>query len=114
MEVLPTRVEQYKTERNKGRSYQEIANEYGVTRQAIHSAIKKNAKSNGWFREESINKVIYPGIRAWMLENRCSIAQLEKRCGVCLRKGLQDGGFTKRGIDAILAVTGLKYESAFK
>lgn len=67
------------------------------------------------FRESSVSKVKYTGLRKWMIKNRINIAELERQCRCrlmqCLVKEFEP---RKSTIDDILRVTGLTYEECFK
>lgn len=97
----------------KGMTYEEIAELFGVSRQAVHSAINR---SNDGFRAASVRKVKYVGLRDWLMENRINVGELEKRIGGNrLHQAIKGKGNPQKStIDAILAVTGLTYEECFK
>ena len=97
---------------DKGLTYEEIGELFGITRQAAHQA----ASAGDGFHESSVTKVKYEGLRRWMQDNRVSFSELERRCGSSkLHKTLTgDCEPRKKTIDNILQVTGLTYEECFK
>lgn len=112
---MAKRVELYRRLREKGMTYKEIGELFGVTKQAVHDTVAKNRDG---FYESAAQKVRYIGLRNWMLENRVNISELSKRCGV-VRETLyhnvvRECDPRKKTIDAILRVTGLTYEECFK
>ena len=72
----------------------------------------------GCFQMNAVVKVRYIGLRKWMISNKVTIAELERRCGGertfyhCLISGRHAP--SKKTIDAILRTTGLTYEECFK
>ncbi len=100
--------------RLNGASLQEIANHFGVSRQYVHQTIPHLKREEiGYY-----SKIIYPAIRKWMTENDCTYRQFAAKANVTQSsiqtalKGKNEPG--KRIIDAILRVTNLSYEEAFK
>ena len=109
------RVEVYRRLRDlKGMTYEEIAEIFGVTRQAVHHALTRTPGDN--FRESTVRKIRFVGLRNWMLKHRVNLVELEKRCGDKRMACLTNSQFnpSKKNIDAILAATGLTYEECFK
>ena len=99
-----------------GMTYAEIGLVLGVSAQAVHQMAENNGFGDG-FHESAVQKVKYPGLRKWMLENHVCVRDLERMCGKNKRfyKSLIDkANPSKKTIDAILAVTGLTYEECFK
>lgn len=105
-----TKVEAYIECRKRGMTYQAIANLYGVSKQAVHEAIKGRKNRGIHVKPQS---VVFPGLRKWMCENHVFIKELETRTGLCLRSGLSSGRINNTKVNAILKVTGLTYEEAF-
>lgn len=95
-----------------GASFQQIADEFGVTRQYIHQVITKPGG-----RDRPIRRYIYPNIAIWMHEKRHSAKalaadiQVSQQCITKILKG--KGNPSKQTIDRILEVTGMTYEQAF-
>lgn len=76
-------------------------------------------KQSDKFQPMAVKRVKYVGLRQWMLRNRISISELERRCfpdKTCRMLRSLTGPYEpgKRNIDAILKATGLTYEECFK
>lgn len=99
--------------RLEGCTLQEIADTFGVTRQAIIGFIPN--VSNKY--ENSAKSCIYPNISRWMIKNKhtySSFAKIACVSDLALRNALHGKSEpTKITIDAILRITGLTYEDAF-
>lgn len=111
---MATRIEICHALREKGLTYEEIGDIFGISKQAVHEALNKPRDG---FRETTVRRVKYVGLRNWMLNNRVSLAELERRCGdSCRMRRSLVGPYepSKRNIDAILKITGLTYEECFK
>lgn len=110
---MSKRVELYRRLREKGMTYDEIGEIFGVTKQAVHDSLTKNRDG---FHKSAVQKVKYIGLRNWMFENRVKISELSKRCGVgSIHKSLTgDTEPRKSTIDALLKITGMTYEECFK
>ena len=111
---MAKRSEIYRSLREKGLTYGEIGDIFGVSKQAVHETVNK---SRDGFRASVVQKIKYKGLRDWMMANRVNIAELERRChsGCKMHRSLT-GPYdpSKKNIDAILKVTGLTYEECFK
>lgn len=99
--------------RLEGHTLQEIADKYGVTKQAVSQLLP-----HGLNKYENYAKgCIYPAIARWMIKNRMSYLSFSNKIGInnmTLRNALIGASSpTKVNIDGILRVTGLKYEEAF-
>lgn len=96
----------------KGLTYEEIGEIFGISKQAAHQA----QVDHDGFREYMVLKVKYVGLRNWMLENRVNLSELATRCGTAKLNDSLIGKHEprKKTIDAILRVTGLTYEECFK
>lgn len=97
----------YAKMRSEGRSYQSIADEFGVTRQAVFSAISSGQRQSKPFEYAGTKKVEYPNVREWLRENHCSVRRLESMAGCALRTSLQDKCLTCEQIAKVCNVTGL-------
>lgn len=113
--------ELYRAERDKGLSYREIAEKYGVTYQNVAIACGKHNPSR--FRYHKENGVIYPNVRQWMNDNKISIAEALRRMGFststnnsnmlsCVLRGKHNP--RKEMIDKLIGLTGLTYEKLFE
>lgn len=114
-------LEQKKELRNKGLTYQEIANELGISKQAVAQSLSKYSPS--YFRNVRHETCIYKGLRYWMNENKVTIAEFLRKMGVKpYYRNYQNfvdrmsgrTEFRKKEIDVILAFTGMTYEECFK
>ena len=105
-----TKVEAYIDCRKRGMTYQAIADLYGVSKQAVHEAIKIHKNHRIHVKPKS---VVFPGLRKWMCENHVFIKDLETKTGFSLRTALSNGRINNTKVNAILDVTGLTYEEAF-
>lgn len=105
-----TKTEKYIALRKSGMSYDAIAKKCGVSKQAVHSAIKKHDNTTINIKPQS---VVFPGLRKWMCDNHIFISDLERMTGKCLRQALSSGKISGKGIAAVLKATGLSYEQAF-
>lgn len=103
--------------RMEGKSIQEIADHYGVTRQRASQYIK-NA---GHYMEPIGVKCVYRGLREWMVNNRVRTRHLYDDlypygCGNATAFSYRLQGRTEfkiTEIKEVLAYTGLTFEEAF-
>lgn len=91
-----------------GMTYQKIGEVFGVSKQAVHQIIN----SGDGVRLSTLMKIPYVGLRRWMLENRVTQKELNKRAGLTVRI-TKDGNLSMKAITKILEVTGLTYEECF-
>ena len=107
----------YLAERAKGKTYREIAEQYGVSFQCVAIVCGKqdNARFRGWTAE----RCVYPNVRNWMNENKVSLKEFVRRMGeipssksvACYSAYFKGSCYpSKAKIDKMLAVTGLTYE----
>lgn len=111
MLTIDQKVEMYRM-RLEGKSYQVIADRFGVSRQYVHQLFGQKYKN--------VN-VKYVGLRKWMNESNYSVAKLARESGctdnhnyVTITSYLQ--GSPRIDIDSIrkiLRFTGLTFEEAF-
>lgn len=108
----------YRTEREKGMTYREIAEKHGVSYQCVaHACGKYNPERFQYHKEEA---VVFPNLRKWMNDNKISNAELLRRLGYktygnayfsWLRYILNGRNEMKKStIDKLLAITGMTYE----
>ena len=107
--------------RAQGLTYREIADKFGCSYQNVAQMLAGSSRK--CFRTITPERVSFDGLRKWMNENQCGIADLMNRiCGKrangnvadSLRrkfKGVTD--FRKSEIDALIRITGLSYEELF-
>lgn len=105
-----TRTEEYMRYRADGLSYQKIADMYGVSRQAVHSAIYKHDHRCANVKPST---VVFDGLRQWMMKNHVFVTDLERATGKNLRHTLRTGIISADKAKAILAVTGASREEMF-
>lgn len=110
----------YMAEREKGKTYREIAQMYGVTYQAVAIAVGKADPER--FCPFGEDQVVYPKLRAWLNRNRVSKKEFILRMGNIpggTNNANLDSWFrgktypAKQNIDKMLVVTGLTYEELF-
>lgn len=111
----------YRAERDKGLTYQEIADKYGVSKSNVQKACAEFNPSYFKFHKEKT--IIYPTLRKWMNDKKISISELVRRLGYecCARTRCSIarvlsgvGNPRKELIDKLIAVTGMTYEELFK
>ena len=111
----------YREEREKGLTYREIADKYGVTRQNVAQCCAKYNPKH--FHIWTERMCIYPNVRKWLNENKISKSELVRRMGVRVHAGTNSVVSSylrgehyppKQTIDKLLSVTGLTYEKFFK
>lgn len=107
----------YRSERAKGKTYRKIAEEYGVSYQAVANSCgpEKEYCFRGWTAE----RCIYPNLRRWLNDNRVTLAGFIRKMDL-VPGGAAPGRFSdyfrgvcypgKKTIDKMLEVTGLTYE----
>lgn len=116
MITIDQKVEMYRM-RLEGKSYQDIADRFGVSRQYVYRLIGQQCKSEPY---RNVN-VRYTGLRKWMNESNYSVANLARESGctdnhsyVTITSYLQ--GSPRMDIDSIrkiLRFTGMTFEEAF-
>lgn len=98
-----------------GISIQEIADNFGVTREYIRKITPKISTKS--VRSKNLELYIYPNISRWMQKNRVCASKLSKMIGTSASTvtNMLNGSVstTKRIIDKVLEVTGMTYEEAF-
>lgn len=111
----------YIAEREKGMTYQQIADKYGISRQAVAECCGKH--SPGHFKGFSKESCIYPNLRRWLNENKVNRAEFLRRLGLVYGTNSSDrltryfrgiGYPPKQTIDKMLEVTGLTYEELWE
>lgn len=113
------RADLYLAEREKGLTYRQIAQKYGVSKQAVHNVC---AKQNGNFRPFTEETCVYPNLRQWLNDNRITKSEFIRRMGATYitQENARYAAYfrgehypSKQTIDKMLAVTGLTYEQLF-
>lgn len=101
----------YAKMRASGMTYQSIANEFGVSRQAVFSSIRCGEKTDGPYEYSGTKLVAYQQIKDWLTENHCSVNKLEKMTGCSLRLALRHKTVSSKQAKKISLVTGISEES---
>ena len=110
----------YRTDRGNGMTLREIAEKYGVSKQAVAQACGSHNVS--FFKKFDEERCVYPNLRKWLNENKVSVKEFLRRSGltssgtISKRYAMYFRGQvypTKLVIDKMLAVTGLTYEELF-
>ena len=105
---------------NEGKTYEEIGNKFGITKQRVYSYLGK--RKDCLFRTIKPEQCIYKGIRNWMNENRISFSELPRLIyghsnpnqRLQVKERLNGSvNFRKDFIDQVLRLTNLTYEVAF-
>lgn len=98
----------------EGLTYKEVGERLGVSKARAHVLVNK--PSQGYFNKMAIDKVRYIGLREWMIKNKVTMSELERRCRAnrMYHNLVYNHKPNKKTIDAILSVTGLTYDECFK
>ena len=118
-----SRTDEYRSLREQGLTYREIAARCGVSYQAVAQVCAKSKTTQ--FRKISQKSCVYPVLREWMNSNYVSRAELYRRMhegAPCIGRapyvlGERLAGKTlwrKDEIDRLLGVTGMTYEELFR
>lgn len=99
-----------------GKSYQEVADEFGLTRQAIHKAFADKVR----FKKRAVThleKQVYPYITNFLYREQMSRSIFAEKCGIAYNSMLDilrgNREPRKNEIDKMLKVLGTTYEEAF-
>ena len=107
--------------KNNGKTYREIGEVFGVSRQRVCQMIGRG--DTRFFRHVSAKSCVYKGVRKYLNDNKISIAELVRmvygayhpRNFYTMRNRLSGAtDMPKSYIDKILEITGLAYEVAFE
>lgn len=103
--------------REEGATLAYLGDKYGLTRERMRQILEVyEAQRMGI--SERLRNCQYPNIRRWMIIRGYTYCKLANLCGSTMdtvRNGLiGKTDFRKKTIDAILAVTEMTYEEAFK
>jgi hypothetical protein len=104
--------EHAKAMRAAGKTYREIGEALGVSKQRAEQLVKR--PTGDYLHVGTVQKIPYKGLREWMLANRVGITKLGELCGCEVKRPVKGNGMNKHTIDAILRVTGLDYETCFE
>ena len=102
------------TMRIDGRTYQEISECFGVSKQCIYHVL------TGIIQGDTKKNIAFPAIRNWMHENHISVKGILQRADdnvfsyQSLRRGLSgERMFKSNEINELLRITGLDYKEVF-
>ena len=112
---MASRSERARELHEQGMPCAEISKQLGITRQAVSYAIKYVSQSRNNIHKATIQKIRYPNLAQWLLDNNVSIAGLARLANVShLYSSLCGETEPKKStIDAILSITGMTYEECF-
>ena len=100
--------------RLEGATYEEIAKEFGVTKQRVQQIM---LRAVGERRRKSNDKIIYPNIAKWLEEKELTIKKFAQSNGlnyVTILNALKRDEMSTKTANQILKATGLTYEEAFR
>lgn len=103
----------YLAEREKGLTYREIAEKYGVSYQSVHATC---CSVEGAYQMIIIERgCIYPNLRKWLNEDKNRKKRFFEQVKCCgIRDVLKGEKQPRKGtIDAMLRITGMTYEEMF-
>ena len=117
-DILKT-VAKYATDRRNGKTYQQIADENGVSKQAVQNLMQNHGYTG--FKFFGKKHCIYPNLRKWLNDTKTSRKALAGLLGLAptaninLISGYLTGKFypAKPRIDRLIEITGLTYEQLF-
>ena len=110
----------YRAERKKGRTYQDIADEYGVSRQMVAQACAPFQTLR--YRVLKADDCVYVNIREWLNKKRMSRKTLVFALGLenctnnynTIKAVLRGESEPRKGlIDKLMILTGFSYEQLF-
>lgn len=101
--------------RLEGKTFQEIADRFGVSKQNIQRLLNGVCERSP---RRDLDTIVYPAIKNYMKENKLSFNSISHLCGINIGPIINGlcgkNDISKRTIDAILDVTEMTYEEAFK
>lgn len=98
--------------RASGMTYNEIGQVLGVSRQRVHQIAHR--KRGDHFHVGAVEKIPYIGLRNWMLENRVSVTELSKLCGVRQLKLNGKHSMRMETANKVVQLTGMTFEECFR
>lgn len=102
---------EYEKRRQDGRTLQSIADEFGVSKQAVSFSLKRAASLREPFQFSGTGSVAYDNVRKWLVDNHCSVSKLEKMAGMRLRSSLVNHTLRLDQARTICRITGLDMSS---
>jgi len=104
-----TKTDQYRQLRKSGMTFQQIANQFGVSKQAVQNAINSQDYRWKWKKEEYKLTVKYPALCKYMVDNRITVTKLEEMTNTRLKNGLLTENLNDSQKKRICEVTGIPY-----
>lgn len=105
--------EVYVEEHERGKTFSQIAAEYGVSRQCVEQACKRKSKP----RTVKESACIYVNLRNWMNQmgiSKVQLAEMSIACYSSLDRYLTgESDIPKRVVDDLISLTGIPYEELF-
>ena len=107
--------------RDNGKTYQEIADAFFLTRQRVYDLIGDPSFGKG-FRGVSEEQCIFRNLREWMNKKRITVAGFARdvygQSGTTYKSKMRnylrgETGLKKEAIDKILSITKMTYEECF-
>lgn len=100
-------------------THSEIAEKMGCSKQNVSRLLNSSVQERCYARTWRTRQIIYPEINKWLTANNISLTRFAKMCGykttMPIRRAIIDGrNVNKEVIDAMLNVTGMTYEVAFR
>lgn len=77
--------EEKKALRDDGWTYEQIADHFGISKQAVAQALAQDR--NDYFRPLTRHAVVFDGLREWMNQNKVSISSMMRSLGYKLSGG---------------------------
>ena len=117
-DILKT-VAKYAADRRNGKTYQQIADENGVSKQAVQDLMQRHGYTG--FKYYGAKHCIYPNLRKWLNDTKTSRKALANLLGLAPISNITiiSGYLTgknfpaKPRIDRLIEITGLTYEQLF-
>lgn len=111
-----------KLRREENLTYQEIANEMGVSKQYIAQIMREDVKTKH-FHVWKCSRLPYPALVDWLNEHQMTPFQLAREMGYVVGAAnntariisdIKEGKIKKARIDRLISLTGLSYEVLFE
>lgn len=109
--------------RREGKTFQQIADAIGVSRQRAHQLYNKNEKRNDYYHAWTEKRCIFHSLRDWFNIHRFNTKDILEQIGlpvsrsneIHLRRILNgDATMKKDDIDLLIGLTGMTYEELFR
>lgn len=109
-----TRADRYLADREKGMTYRQIGEKYGVSAQAVQSSCAMQGETPR--KALSPRSCIWPNLRKWLNADRTRAERFFQAMQDCTIRTILKGGQQpkKNVIDRMLKITGMSYEELFR